>query len=230
MQVTPIAKIRARAGRRSRAFFVLWGTLGFAAVACVYDPDDACGPNQELYGDGVRCVCVDGAALTPSGCVMCGANEVAGATACECAPGYGRPASGGPCEVLATSGQGAVCDDATPCLDPVASHCEPDGAGSGYCTTTDCTAAPCSGDYACDESTSPSVCLRPPRGQSMSCTSDADCAGTEATFCDTVKSHSCLVRGCAVGGSDCFIGWACCDLTSLGLAETICVPEGACPT
>jgi hypothetical protein len=223
-------KTRPRASQRSKAFAVLWGTIGAAALACTYDPDDPCGPNEEMYGDGLRCVCVAGAALTSTGCVMCGANEVAGTTACECMPGYSRPPSGGACAETPLSGQGVACDEATPCLDPLASHCQPDAGGSGYCTTTDCAATPCSGDYACDESASPTVCLRPPLGQSMSCSSNADCAGTEATFCDTVESHSCLVRGCAVGADDCFIGWSCCDLTSLGLAETICVPEGECPT
>ncbi|HEY3494328.1 MAG TPA: hypothetical protein VGK73_06570 [Polyangiaceae bacterium] len=209
---------------------LLLGVIAAAPLGCVYDADDPCGPNQEIYGDGLRCVCVAGAALTPTGCVMCGANEVAGATACECAPGYGRPADGGACEEIPSSGQGADCDDATPCLDPLASHCEMDDAGTGYCTTTDCTETPCTGGYACDESASPTVCLRPPLGQSMSCTSDADCAGTEATFCDLVESDSCLVEGCSISPDDCFIGWSCCDLTSLGLAKTICVPDGSCPT
>jgi hypothetical protein len=211
-------------------FAVLWGSLVAAPLACTYDPDEPCGPNEEMYGDGLRCLCVAGAALTPTGCVMCGANEVAGATACECVPGYNRPGGGGACEEDPMTGQGAACDDVTPCPDTLAGHCQADASGSGYCTTTGCTETPCVGGYACDESASPSICVRPPLGQSMSCSSDTDCAGTEATFCDTVKSNSCLVRGCSVSPDDCFIGWSCCDLSSLGLRETICVPDGNCPT
>jgi hypothetical protein len=213
-----------------KAVAVFWGIIVATPLACTYDPDDRCGPNAEVYGDGLRCVCVAGAALTPTGCVMCGPNEEAGATACQCVPGYSRPAGDGACEEDPMTGQGLACDDATPCADPLAVHCEADASGSGYCTTTDCTETPCSGDYACDESASPSVCLRPPIGQGLSCSSAADCAGTEATFCDTVESQTCLVRGCSVSPNDCFIGWSCCDLSSLGLAETLCVPEGACPT
>lgn len=222
-----MAKTRAR--RRQGAFVATWGILLAAPLACTYDPDDRCGPNEELVDDGQRCVCVAGAAMTPAGCVMCGPNEVAGATSCECAPGYTRAESGA-CEEAPMSGLGAPCDDATPCLDPDAAYCQADASGSGYCTTTDCAESPCTGGYACDESVSPSVCLRPPLGQGMPCTSDMDCAGTDATFCDRVESNSCLVRGCSLSPDDCFIGWACCDLSSLGLRETICVPEGECPT
>lgn len=225
-----IAKTMVRAGPRKKTFALLWAVVVAAPLACTYDPDDPCGPNEEMYGDGLRCVCVAGAALTPTGCVLCGENEVATATTCECVPGFSRPAAGGACEEDVVSGQGVACDEAMPCLDELASHCQADASGSDYCTTTNCTETPCSEGYGCDQSASPSVCLRPPLGQSLSCTKDADCAGTEATFCDTVESHSCLVEGCAIDGDDCFIGWACCDLTPLGLPKTICVPEGECPT
>lgn len=229
-QLPSIAKNRGRAGRSSKAIAVLWGLMVGTPLACTYDPDDPCGPNEEMYGDGLRCVCVAGAALTPTGCVMCGANEEPGAASCECVAGYRRPAGGGPCEEAPTSGPGTPCDDAAPCLDPLASHCQPSASGSGYCTTVDCAETPCVDGYGCDESVSPSVCVRAPLGQGMSCSSDADCAGTEATFCDTVESDSCLVRGCSVAPDDCFVGWSCCDLSNLGLRETICVPDGACPT
>jgi hypothetical protein len=228
-QLLTIVAKPARAKRRLRALATLSGIIT-AALACTFDPDDRCGPNQEMYGDDVRCVCVTGAVLTPGGCVLCDANEMPGASGCECAPGYERPADGGACEESAMTGQGADCDAATPCADPLATHCETAASGMGYCTTTDCPATACTGDYACDEAVSPTVCRRPPVGQGRSCASSADCAGTEATFCDTVESDSCLVQGCSLSADDCFIGWSCCDLSSLGLATPLCLPDGECPT
>jgi hypothetical protein len=230
IQLSAITAKPARTRQRVTALAVLSGIITAASLACTLDPDDRCGPNQEIYGDNVRCVCVAGAVLTPRGCVLCGANEVAGESGCECAPGYVLAADGSACEESAMSGQGVDCNVDTPCADPLANHCEIAASGMGYCTTIDCPATACSGGYACDETVSPTICRRPPVGQGRSCASPADCAGTEATFCDTVESNSCLVQGCSLTPNDCFVGWSCCDLSSRGLATPLCLPEGACPT
>ena len=50
----------------------------------------------------------------------------------------------------------------------------------------------------------------------------------EATYCDTFKSHSCLVQGCSLTPNNCFSGWECCDLSAFGVPQPICVAQGAC--
>jgi len=195
--------------RYAAALFALVGAI--MPSACVYDSSDRCGPNQVMYED-LRCVCDEFSAQTATGCERCGANEVPGATGCEPAGGIG-----------------AACDATKPCTDAVYNHCEAGANGSGYCTKADCASTDdCTGGYACDLSVTPSVCRRPPAGLGMSCTADADCAGTEATYCDTFQSHSCLVQGCSVAPDNCFTGWDCCDLSAFLVPQPICVPEGAC--
>jgi hypothetical protein len=61
-----------------------------------------------------------------------------------------------------------------------------------------------------------------PMGLGEPCTSPADCAGTEAEFCDSFVTMSCLVMGCELGGSDCPPGYGCQDLSMLGAAEPVC--------
>jgi hypothetical protein len=184
--------------RHAAALFAL---LGAMPSACVYDASDRCGPNQVMYED-LRCVCDANSTPTATG---------------ECEP--------------AIKGQGAPCDATNPtsCSDPEFNYCQAGANGSGYCTKTGCASTDdCSNGYACDLAVTPSVCRRPPVGLSMSCTSDADCAGTEATYCDTFQTHSCLVQGCSVAPDNCFTGWDCCDLSAFGVPQPICIPEGAC--
>jgi hypothetical protein len=128
-------------------------------------------------------------------------------------------------------GLGTPCSTDAPCEDPAYDACEVGADGSGYCTTTGCTSSEdCTGGYACNLSETPSYCQRPPAGAGMSCASDADCAGTEATYCDAFMQHACLVQGCNVTVNDCFAGTECCDLSMYGVPEPICVPAGACKT
>jgi hypothetical protein len=115
-----------------------------------------------------------------------------------------------------------------PCTDATYNFCATSPSGEGYCTTSGCTGGDCTGGYACDLGATPSYCKRPPKGLSMSCTSNADCAGTEATYCDMYQSHSCLVEGCTVSPDSCFEGWDCCDLSAFGVPMPVCIPQGAC--
>lgn len=209
---------------KHRYALVLFALLGAIPSACVYDSKDRCGPHQVMYED-LRCVCDPQSATTATGCTPCGTDEVPGATGCVCKPGYTKPAEGGVC-APAPMGLGTACDAATPCTDPQYSHCEAGADGKGYCTNTCASAGECTGGYACD--TTASICRRPPVGLAMSCTSDADCAGTEATYCDTFQSHSCLVQGCSLMPDNCFSGWECCDLSAFGIAQPLCIPQGAC--
>ena len=66
-----------------------------------------------------------------------------------------------------------------------------------------------------------------PTGEDMPCSSSADCAGFEATFCDTFVTGTCLVSGCTVVPDSCSAGKECCDLSSFGLPP-LCIAAGAC--
>lgn len=202
------------------------GLTAHLMPGCLYDPDDPCSEGMEVYGDNMRCVCPEGSAYTPQGCVTCGEHEIASASGCSCEDGYSRPSADAPC-VETPSGLGAECDPAAPmCLAPY-EHCEP-ASDSGYCTTDGCTTTDdCENGYACNAG---SVCQRPPLGQGMTCESADDCAGTEATFCELGLTHQCHVQGCQLEPNDCFPGYACCDLSMFGVPELLCVPEGTCPT
>lgn len=211
---------------RSRSVAALFALLGAIPSACVYDASDRCGPHQ-VFEDR-RCVCDAESAWTETGCVPCGADEVPGANGCTCKPGYSKPQADGVCEPTPT-GLGAPCDVNTPCVDAAFDHCEVGTDDKGYCTNTGCSeTTACSGGYACDAQVTPSVCRRPPVGLAMSCTSAADCAGTEATYCDAYQTHSCLVEGCSLSPDNCFSGWECCDLSAFGVPQPICVAQGAC--
>jgi len=201
------------------------------AAGCVYDASDRCDENEELYAAGDRCVCVAGAAMTTHGCVLCGAHETPGSGGCVCADGYVRSAPEDACQPK-TDALGMACDtQSAPCADATYSHCQTTAGTSGYCTSTGCSgAADCADGYACDKSTSVPYCRRPPVGAGQSCAAAADCAGTEATFCDTMVTHQCHVQGCTLSPDDCFSGTACCDLSAFGLPQPICVQAGTCPT
>ncbi|MBN2194025.1 MAG: hypothetical protein JW751_14515 [Polyangiaceae bacterium] len=231
--MTPRSEYWSR-GRGSRHW--QWGAiaLGGALVtpsACVFDPDDRCGPHQVPYGDNQRCVCEDGYAWAEGGCVACEDHEVASADGCVCEEGYSRLTEGGPCE-LPPPGLGAECDEDNPCGEPYP-QCEPVDGATGYCTSVGCeTSDDCEAGYACDDTVDPTVCRRPPTGLGQPCESDEDCAGTEATYCDLFVTMGCLVQGCTLDPDNCFVGYECCDLSGFGIAEPLCVAlaEGGCTT
>jgi hypothetical protein len=218
--------------RHAAALFAL---LGAMPSACTYDSSDRCGPHQVMYED-LRCVCDATSFTTATGCEPCGTDEVPGTTGCVCKDGYVKPDGADVCEPAPMGGQppvglGIACDASTPCPNAEFDHCESGADGKGYCTATGCASAgECTGGYACDASVTPSICRRPPLGLAMSCSSDADCAGTEATYCDTFQSHSCLVQGCSLAPDNCFSGWECCDLSAFGVPQPLCIPQGACTT
>jgi hypothetical protein len=213
-------------GRRRRR--ALWAVLGMLSPGCVLDTDDRCGPNQVSWEGDERCVCAEGTAYTPAGCVPCGANEVASAAGCVCAMGYGRSVPTDACAPI-PEGIGTPCTSNLECLNPSFPSCQISPAGDGYCTTVGCAApADCSGGYACELAATPTYCRRPPSGAGRTCTSDADCAGAEATYCDLFVSRTCLVQACTVEPDSCFTGSECCDLTPVGLPITLCIPPGAC--
>jgi hypothetical protein len=204
----------------------LAGTIAVTSAGCVLS-SDRCGPNEMISGDPERCVCVPGTALTAAGCVTCGANEEPAAMGCQCSAGFVRNTAGA-CEA-APPAMGVACSASSPCRDATYNYCATSASGDGYCTTSGCAGGDCTGGYACDLSATPSYCKRPPTGLGMSCTASSDCAGTEATYCDTFQTHSCLVQGCTVSPNNCFEGWDCCDLSGFGVPMPICVAKGTCP-
>jgi hypothetical protein len=169
------------------------------AWAGCYDAGDRCDANMVLVEDA-RCVCAEGTILTSHGC-----------------------------EVAALTALGRSCDPAAnTCSEVPYDHCQGGGA-TAYCTSTDCTASDeCESGYACNTAGNPSFCQRPPIGLGQACAGPADCAGTEATWCDTFMTHQCVVQGCSVALQDCFGDGVCCDLSRFGVPAPLCVPPGAC--
>lgn len=223
------------ANRQTPSYGVLRALLVAAAssvalLACTFDPDDRCGVGQVIYGDNVRCVCPEGSLAIGTECVKCGDNEIAGPTSCVCDAGFFRPAPGQACEP-APQGLGAACDTSVPCAGEPYSHCETVDDSAGYCTSTGCSSSDqCTDGYQCDLAVSPSICRKPPVGLGTPCSTDAECAGTEATYCDTFMSKTCRQQGCTFAPDSCFIGTQCCDLSQFGVAQPLCVPAGTCTT
>lgn len=70
-----------------------------------------------------------------------------------------------------------------------------------------------------------------PTGQDEHCEAQEDCAGYEASFCDTLVSFTCLVPNCTVSPDSCSEGKDCCDISALGLGvSTLCIAQGLCQT
>lgn len=223
--------LRRAAGVRLRARLLCMGGLlagcGLAMGGCVYDAEDRCSPDQTVAGKGF-CVCLPGSVMTATGCVACGENEVATGSACVCAEGFSRPAEGAACEA-GPSGLGAACDTAgSACPDPAYALCHATAGSAGYCTEECTSSEDCEGGYACETAATPSYCRRPPVGAGQPCASDADCAGTEAPYCESFMLHQCVVGDCSPAAQDCFSGTQCCDFTQFGAPAPFCLPNGAC--
>ena len=221
--------------RRASALglFLAFSSL-IGVTSCLYDSGDRCDRGQRFDSAAGLCVCDEAQNLIAgdSGCVACGEHEVASNDACSCAEGYTRPSAGAPCTDFPPA-LGTACASDKDCPDAIFDTCHVLSDGSGYCTNACPDRTVCLGGYACDTASAPSYCERPPSGQGKSCASDADCAGTEATWCETFNSHECFVQGCSLTKNDCFPGKECCDLSkaSLGLmTNPICVDDTTCPS
>lgn len=74
-----------------------------------------------------------------------------------------------------------------------------------------------------------------PTGQGQPCESHAECAGTQAGYCESLFLHECLAEGCAApGATPCSAGFVCCDFTAIA-GVSLCVEEaalegGGCPS
>jgi hypothetical protein len=244
--------------RRNRSRAIGWAVVGLLAPGCLVDSDDLCGPNQVIWGDDEVCVCAEGTAYTPTGCVPCGENEQASPAGCVCAAGSARASAtepcvpcgehetaspsgcvceagfsrtdpAAPCTELSAGGSGVACAVDAECVNPDYPHCQLRANGTGYCTNTGCTTdTECAEGFRCVTSSSPTICKLPPEGAGRPCMGDAECAGSEALYCDTFMSSSCLVRDCSLDPDDCFPGMECCDV-GFGVPP-ICIPSGTCQT
>jgi hypothetical protein len=214
---------RPRGARRG----ALWMLLGLSIAGCVIDQDDLCGPNQVSWVGKERCVCAEGTAYTPEGCVACGEHELSSPNGCVCESGFARSLPTEPCSPI-PEGIGTACSSDAECSNPGYPHCQQSSAGDGYCTTLGCVdATGCSGGYACNTLSSPSFCQRPPTGAFVPCSMPTECAGFEASFCEAFVSKACLVPDCTVDPNSCFPGTECCDFSFLMLPN-LCIPAGQC--
>jgi hypothetical protein len=74
--------------------------------------------------------------------------------------------------------------------------------------------------------------VKAPTGVGTPCTSDADCAGFDADYCELAVSKTCLVQHCTVSPNSCFTGRDCCDFSHTPGFEslpTLCLQAGLCP-
>jgi hypothetical protein len=205
-----------------------------ASSSCIVG-DDKCGANQvELTGaDQAGCRCAEGAAPDPSGhgCIMCGQHEHVVAEKCECETGFTRAAAGMACEEVTGGVLGAACSADTPCADPYP-YCA-SANGQSFCTTQGCTSqGQCPVGWVCD-APGPAGFCRQPTGLGKSCTKSSDCAGGEATFCETFVTMTCIVEKCASNPGLCPSGNVCCDMAAL-IGTSVCTPatvlmNGLCP-
>jgi hypothetical protein len=206
-----------------RLFALGWlsALLGVLAPACVYDGSERCGPNEQIISAD-RCACIDGYVPGPKGCVACGDNERPSGDACVCVTGYARPAEGEACEPI-PAGLGGPCGDEGLTCEDEFPLCHAVDASSSYCTNVCETDDDCTGGYKCHQDGG--YCRRPPVGYGESCKTDDDCSGGEATYCEKIQQHLCLVP-CSAGHTDgCFEGEVCCDFV---VFSPVCVPSSAC--
>lgn len=217
MRARPVAATKRR---------VLWGALLVVAAGCVLDTDDRCGPNQVAFEGNERCVCAEGSAYTPDGCVPCGEHESVSPGGCICEAGYVRDPAGVCAEVA--GGIGTPCTSDAECTNPAYPHCQ-ESAGGNYCTSQNCEAG-CDGGFTCNPAAAPTYCQRAPTGAGTTCATNADCEGFDANYCEAFVSRVCVVRNCNLMPDSCAAGFECCDFSAFPNPDytSLCLPEGLC--
>jgi len=205
---TPAVAVRLGVRALRRTSVALAACL--LAGGCLIDPDRPCGDRIENAAGA--CVCPDQQVPSDSGCAPCGEHERAAGGQCVCEDGYSRSSAGARCEPV-TDDPGCTGSDC-----PAEGECE--------------SSADCPSPLLCDRYDT-GACVDPPAGLGESCSSDADCAGTDATFCEVYSSLTCVVEGCKEEGGRCPGDMQCCDFAVL--SRSLCVGvealnDGACPT
>ena len=226
--------------RRISAALGLTAFLGLvSAPGCLYDADNRCDAGQKYDAESGLCICVGNTITGDHNCVACpehqhrpaapdGGDPAMAPDTCVCDDGY--QLMGSTC-VIIPAGQGDACTKDDDCAGKGAfTSCQMSASG-GYCTNPGCSGdSDCTAGYACNTASTPTFCQRPPTGQGMACTKSADCASTEATYCETFSAHTCFVE-CSADPNGCFSGYECCDLSALSgglIKNKICVVSGSC--
>jgi hypothetical protein len=203
--------------------------LGVLCPGCLYDENDRCASGY-VYATALKaCVCPPGAVAVAGGCKSCGVNEEAVGVECKCKSGTTlNPA--GACEIV-SAGAGAECAPAASTCTAPSPVCHASADGKGYCTSKGCTAhGDCAAGWTCTTWEAEPFCRRPYTGIGKTCAANPDCAGLDASYCESFSSKSCMVAGCTLSPDTCGVGLACCDLAKLGLPVTFCLPPASCPT
>ena len=182
-----------------------------SVVACLVDPDAPCGDQFSKAADGA-CACPAGTIVIGGACSPCAEHERSEGNQCVCVSGYERAADSADC-VVAQS-------------EPAAPLAPSDAGGAGCASSAECAAGSICDSHGSHE------CVTAPSGFGMACTRASDCAGTEATFCDTFASRTCQVQGCAELGGVCPGDMICCSYAILSVS--LCIPSdhdpgGQCP-
>jgi len=203
----------------ARCSWLFLATVGLAG-GCAVDASDRCGSAMEYDATLNACVCVPNAVISGLGCTPCADDETVVSGSCACAPGSAKNAEN-VCERVV--GLGDACDATSTCTNDKYSYCAPSTAG--VATSNTCT-APCTSDADCDAAYTCATWEAQPycrefAGFGKSCGTSADCADTDAKYCDTFQTHTCVVNGCSLETSDCPKGTMCCDFSNYGLG-TLC--------
>lgn len=194
------------------------------ATGCIVgEGDKACGKDQVLVeAEGVRyCGCAPGFILDEASdsCVACGENEEVAQNKCVCQQGYTRPSEGAACMMSAL---GNACSDDSGCGGDFPT------CADGYCTSACSSSKDCEMGWVCDTVGANKVCTKPPTGYGKMCDTSDECAGTEATFCEAFRSHTCQVS-CSQS-SPCPGDWGCCDFSVMVIClDPSALVDGACP-
>ncbi len=203
--------------------------VSLLASSCIYDSNNRCGPSQHLSANST-CTCDDGLVFSGQDCVPCGDNEQWASGVCVCADGYLRDDS----NACVMSSAGVACDpeaEANSCTQKPFTTCRERHTGVGYCTQECAADTDCPHGFSCDTTVSPGTCKTFATGQGDACKTTDDCKGKDANYCENTVVHVCIVVGCDPKSAlSCSEGFSCCDVHSLGLALTLCIPEGKCPT
>jgi len=196
---------------------------------------DKCDAHQVKVEDDdfALCVCEPGAAPNSNGvgCTPCGKNREVQNGVCTCTEGFVPAADGDGCEA---SDIGASCiqDDDCASSSPygVANKTQP------YCSSSGCSSnSDCPGGWTCEASNDTRYCRKPITGLGVQCTTNDNCAGFEANYCENLQTHTCILQGCAVQDVVCPSEWLCCDYSALlGAPLSTCISpsqtiSGACP-
>ena len=189
---------------RVRSAPLLAVVLLLGAAACTYDRESPC-PEGFVQRLESFCACPDGYELRQTSPTSWACEETGFGVACS--PG-----------------------SAASCPSPQYPTCVNDPAGGGYCTERGCAKdSDCPRGWSCRMDGEGPYCRRAPRGLGDACTAASDCAGGEATYCETTNLKMCLVQGCDAAAG-CGNGYSCCDLTSRGFPGTLCLPVPRCPS